>query len=83
MPRQRFLGQSLVDFLLAHGLKICDDPEGPPAGLTVLSRDCADADAAIYLVAHTVVQGAPYAERLLDRIGIAIDELWEYLGATD
>ncbi len=83
MPRQRFLGQSLVDFLLTQGLKICDDPEGPPAGLTVLSRDCADIDAAIHLVAHTVEQGAPYAERLLDRMGIAPDDFWAYLDAND
>ena len=79
MPRQRFIGQRLVDFLRSKGFQECPELDGPPAGLVVLSLDCLDSEERVVLVHHTVEQGAPYAEKILASLGISADEFWVYL----
>lgn len=79
MPRQRFVGQRLVEFLVSEGYEICPEPEGPPTGTVVLSLDCSDDQARIVLVHATVELGAVYAETVLAKAGINPNEFWRYL----
>ena len=79
MPRRRFVGQHLVDFLKVEGYETCPEPEGPPTGTVVMSRDCADPESQILLVHATVELGAVYAETILGNTGIAAAEFWSYL----
>ena len=79
MPRQRFVGQHLVDFLVAEGYAICPEPDGPPTGTVVLSLDCGDTSARLLLVHSTVELGASYAERICEVAGIDVSDFWRYL----
>ena len=79
MPRQRFAGQTLIDFLLSQGYERCPDPEGPPTGTIALSTNCADRRAVVLLVHATVELGAVYAETVLAKAGINTNEFWRYL----
>ena len=79
MPRQRFLGQHLVDFLVAEGYAICPEPDGPPTGTVVLSLGCSDPSTRLLLVHATIEQGASYAERICEVAGIDPAQFWHYL----
>ncbi len=79
MPRQRFLGQHFVDLLIDQGFEVCPEPEGPPTGTVVLSRDCADPSARLLLVHATVDLGASYAERICEVANVDVGLFWRYL----
>ncbi len=79
MPRQRFAGQQLVDFLKTEGYQVCPEPEGPPTGTVVLSVDCSDSESQILLVHATVELGAVYAETILGKAAIDPAKFWRYL----